>query len=876
MHPGARAPKLSLPRSGAGLLLWLATLAGPVAAQDPAYRVGPAPEWIVPVEVDLAMPTPTGQISDGVFHLLGDMQLRAGPGAAVRYNRFATRAVDSQGLAEVAQVEIGFDPSFQTLTLHHVDVVRDGRRVARLPGAEVRVIQREKELEYRIYDGRKTATLFLEDVRVGDVVDYAFSIEGENPAFAGRVFGQTPMQWGVPVGVDHTRLLLPAGRRVDVQSRNGAPEPVVRERPPYREYIWLNRDVKPLHGEDGEPAWLDRYAHARWSEFPDWAAVAAWAAPLYATDAPLGAELDARVAAIAREHAAPEARTAAVLRFVQGDIRYLGVEVGIGSFRPNPPRTVFERRFGDCKDKTLLMLALLDRLGIEAQPALVHTEVGRGLPDALVAPNSFNHVIVRARIDGRDYWLDPTRDTQPGRLDRVFQPDFGSALLVAAEGGALVDMQPSHAAPRRQIDVVIDARKGMDAPATMSVTTTMEFGAAEGMRSTLASKPREEIAKDYLNFYSNYYHGLRSAGPLEVEDDTVENRIVLVERYEVDDFWTAVDDEGLRTASVTAADLYDYLKAPSAPRRQTPLAINHPVDVTLTTDVRLHEDWPIKDERAAYDSPGFRLERSVRGEDQGRRVVMVDRFQSLAHQIPAESAPGHAAKLEQAGDALGYQLTWRVNAGSGLAGGVNWTVAMIAMLLTGIYLAVAVLLYRHDPAGPSVPVDPALQGISGWLVLPAIGIVLTPLVVLAELITGAEAYSLATWTRLTAVGGEQYHALWEPLLLFGLAANLAILVLSCLVLVVFFQRRRSAPRLYIAMICGSALVLVVDHLGAWQIPDANAAIAPSDVASVGHSVLSAILWTSYFLLSKRVKSTFVRVRRPPAPAVAEPPPLPAA
>lgn len=872
IHPGAVAPKSSLCCLGAGLLLWLTALGTPAVGHAAEYRVASAPDWITPIEVDPGMPTPAGQTSGGAFHLLSDMQLRAGPGPAVRYNRFATRAIDSQGLGEIAHVEIDFDPSFQTLTLHHVDVVRDGRRVARLPGAEVRVIQREKELEYRIYDGRKTATLFLEDVRVGDIVDYAFSVEGENPAFAGAIFGQTPMQWSVPVGIDHTRLLVPAGRRVDVQSRNGAGEPVVRELPAHREYVWLHRDVQPLHGEEGEPAWLDRHAHARWSEFPDWAAVAAWAAPLYTADAPLGPELEARIAGIAREHEAPETRTAAALRFVQGEIRYLGVEVGIGSFRPNPPRTVFERRFGDCKDKTLLMLALLDRLGVEAQPALVHTDVGRGLPDAVLAPNSFNHVIVRARIGGKDYWLDPTRDVQPGRLDRVYQPDFGHALLVAAEGGALVEMQPGQVPSRRQIDVVIDARKGMDAPATMSITTTMEFAAAENMRRTLASEPREEIAKDYLNFYSNYYRGLRSAGPLEVKDDTTENRITLVERYEVDGFWTPVDDEGLRTASVSAADLYDYLKSPAMPRRLTPLAINHPVDVTLTTDVHLHEDWPIKEERTAIDSPGFSLERSVRGEDQGRRVVMVDRFRSRAHQVSASDAPGHAAKLEQAGDSLGYQLTWRANAG---AAGVNWTVALIATLLMGIYLSAAVLLYRHDPAGPVAPLDPALQGIGGWLILPAIGVVVTPLMVLAELVAGLEVYSLATWTLLTTAGSDQYHPLWEPLLLFALAANLGILVLSCLVLVLFFQRRRSAPKLYIAMICGSALVVLIDHLGARQIPAAAAEITPKEVVEVGRAIVSAILWSSYFLVSKRVRSTFIRARRQPAAGTVLPPPLPA-
>ncbi len=69
----------------------------------------------------------------------------------------------------------------------------------------------------------------------------------------------------------------------------------------------------------------------------------------------------------------------------------------------------WQRRFGDCKGKTVLLLALLKELGIQAEPALVSLGGGDGLDERLPSLGAFNHVIVRATIGGKVYWLDGTR-----------------------------------------------------------------------------------------------------------------------------------------------------------------------------------------------------------------------------------------------------------------------------------------------------------------------------------------------------------------------------------------------------------------------------------------------------------------------------------
>src|SRR3546814_349035 len=116
-----------------------------------------------------------------------------------------------------------------------------------------------------------------------------------------------------------------------------------------------------------------------------WADLSRTIAPLYATagtirdSGALAAEVD-RIAAATSD---PKARADAALRLVQNEIRYLYRGMENGNYVPQAPEATWSLRYGDCKAKTLLLLAMLDQLGIEARPALVSSAFGDLLRDRL-------------------------------------------------------------------------------------------------------------------------------------------------------------------------------------------------------------------------------------------------------------------------------------------------------------------------------------------------------------------------------------------------------------------------------------------------------------------------------------------------------------
>lgn len=829
-----------------------------------AGLMGPRPAWVAPVTLPLAVQRAPEEVRQGVHYLLSDAQVRVDGKQRQSYRHFAMKAVNEKGVESIANIELRFDPAYERLVLHAVSVIRGGQRIERLPGLELRVIQREKDLDYLIFDGSKSVHAFLDDVRVGDVVEYAYTVSGSNPVFGDRFFGAFDLQWGSPVGRVHARLLWPAGRPLHIKSLNGAPEAVQRRVDGQEEYVWQRQGQGGLQPSPDAPGWYDPYAQVQWGDFGSWADVARWAVPLYRVPDALSPALQAEVRRIAALGADPKLRTAEALRLVQREVRYLGVEVGAGSHAPNAPDLVFKRRFGDCKDKTVLTLALLKALGVKAQPALVHTQLRRALAEQLPRPSVFNHVIVRADIAGQAYWLDPTRATQPGPLDSLGQPDFERALLVDAASRDLTTVEAGAAMlHKRQVAMRIDARAGLSEPARMTVTTTLEGVSAEQMRASLNSETAAELQKRYLNYYARSYPGIAVAQPMEVQDGASQaGRMTVVEHYLVKHFFARADGRQRLEASLEVPEVLGQLQAPREAIRNAPLALTHPQALQHELEVLLPERWTIESEQEEIRDAAFSLRRTVQGED--RRLLIRDDFRSLAGHVEPQDAAAYAADIEKARKLVGYVIykgdTSTATAPSPAAaqGQLNLPILLLALVILALFVKLALGWHRWDPAPAPTLNGETEPGLGGPLLLMALGIGVNGFLIVQNGLEVLPAYGLGLWNELTVVGGARYHPAMAPLLLVELVALLAQSVGWVLLAVVFFRRRSSAVRIWLVFMWGTAIFSLLDHLAVSIIPLLADAAGKGGLGKAIRSLVIVGFWTWYLLTSERVKKTFVR------------------
>ena len=869
-------------RAGAALLAACALWASPEAARaqaegEPTVALqslkkevsGPQPAWVSTVQAPLGKSQGAEQVRQGVHFLLSDVQARVDGRQIQIFRHFAMKALNEKGVESIANLEIRFDPSYERLALHSITVLRAGRRIERLAGVDLRLIQREKDLDYLIFDGSKSVHAFLDDVRVGDVVEYAYTISGSNPVFGERFFGSFNLQGSSPVARLHARLLWPAGRPLHLRTHNGGPEAEKRLLGEQEEYVWRKEEQSGLRLSPETPAWYDPYPQVQWGDFGRWADVVAWAVPLYRVPDGLSPALQAEVRRIAALGSDPKLRTAEALRLVQREVRYLGVEVGAGSHAPNAPELVFKRRFGDCKDKTLLTLTLLKALGIPARAALVHTQTRQSLGLVQPSPGVFNHVIVRAEIDGRTYWLDPTRSTQPGPLDDIGQSNYALALVVDP---ATVELSPIQSAgamlSKRLVRVRIDASGGMGQPARMTVTTELEGLSAEQMRAGLDAENAAELQQRYLNFYARSYPGISLDRAFDVQDaQPAANRIRMVEHYLLKDFFARVESRKRQEASLEVPEVLGLLQAPQEAIRNAPLALAHPQELKHELELLLPEKWTFKDETVEVQAGVFSLRREIRGGE--RRLIIRDHFRSLAdHVLPDETA-AYAANVEKARKMLGYVVYTAEEGAPGpvdqgeqgddsLLARINLPVLMLALVLLGVFVRMAMVWYRWDPQPAAAGRCGPAESLGGPLILLAFGLVYNGVASVHGAWDSLSAYGLQTWHMFTVQGGARYHPLMAPVLLIEMVAMLAQLVGWCLVTLVFFKRRSSAVRIYLVYSWAAVGFELLDQIVLGQIPVLADTEAGKGVGAALRAAVILGLWTAYLLKSERVERTFVR------------------
>ncbi|HEU5297275.1 MAG TPA: DUF3857 domain-containing protein [Burkholderiaceae bacterium] len=407
------------------------TAAASVAApQQPApfvngHRIGPAPSWVIDIDAPVKAPAAAAQ-GPGYRVLLSDVQTRLdATGEQQQYVRSRLVATEGAALAEVSKAELHFNPAYQTLTLHEAALWRDGVRHDRLKDARIELLRREERLEQSTLTGTQTLLVVLNDVRIGDAVDIAYTLHGANPITKGRFADNYQLSFGSVADVVHVRVDHPVGRTLRVKGIRADVTPQTTRDGDRESLRIVKRDVPMVRAEEQVPPWYKVWPSVHISEYADWNEVARWAEDLFSDGSDLGPELNARIDAW-RGQGLPRDRLAAeVLEVVQDEVRYFSASLGESSHRPKPAARTWAERLGDCKDKVALLNAMLQRLGFDARPALVSLQRNRGIADYLPGHDQFDHVITRLELDGKVYWLDPTLQKQGRRLDTRGHPNYG-------------------------------------------------------------------------------------------------------------------------------------------------------------------------------------------------------------------------------------------------------------------------------------------------------------------------------------------------------------------------------------------------------------------------------------------------------------------
>lgn len=818
----------------------------PALAANAPYRVAPPPGWVsvAPDSLVTAQARPV-EAGDSDFALV-DYQVRL-QATTLRYSRFAERLVSQAAVDAAAQISIEIDPEHEHLSMHQVRVFRDGKVIDKLADARRSLLNRESGLEEGLINGRVTLHLLLKDVRVGDVLDYSFTSERRDPISERGYYEWFRTQWTTPVRNFRLRVSRPAARALYIKDVGQVGEPVVTQAAEWIQTTWEARDIAALREEAARPAWHIRYPRIELSEFADWNAVRSWALPMYEVDEHLDAALNAQVAELRKEP--DEARRIVrALRFVQDEIRYTGLEIGAGAYRPAQPAMVLARRYGDCKDKVLLLVTLLRAVDVDAWPVLAHSRFGRALLERLPGPGAFDHVIAKVRSGGVDYWLDATRSGTGGSLQTLVQADFGPALVLAPTRDGLEQMpERTASAPTRVVTEHYDFRAGTGNTAQLTVHTVYRDEDADAMRVRMRTQTVKRLGDDYLEYYRKSHNGIRATKPLVVADDREKNTYTLDESYEIPEPFEK-DDDGRRTFNMEAYLISEQTGKPDQTERDSPLARAFPQHVHHEIVAYLPGEWNIEDKNLAVDDPAFRYRSSMRFKA-GTLELSYDLNNTRDH-VPVTALKPFLTRLDKAHDDAFFELYEEDRPGAA-APIPTVNLRLYGALVVGLALGAACwffsrrLRWRLPAAEEHAP-----KGIAGWMILPVLSCVITPFKL---------AFVVLTWFRNVGDPANFYPlaASVQGLMLLEFVLVNAMLVLAALALWTLVKQDRRFPLVFITILALSSTASALDTIALGLMGESVRKDFDSNLRITIVSLFSSSLWIAYMLVSQRVRATFV-------------------
>lgn len=359
-------------------------------------------------------------------------------------------------------VEVDFGPQKKVKSLHGWCIPAQGK--------DYEVKDKDATEVSPAIEGGEISDTKLKVLRIpapdpGNIVGYEYEVE-EQPIFLQNIW---EFQDADPVRESHYSLQLPPGWEFKISWLNH-PE-VKATQAGGNAWQWTVYDVKgirreplmpPMSGVEGQMivSFFTSSGGPALNANKDWDEMGKWYSNLVGQRVDASAEIKQEVAALTASKPTQLQKMQAIGDFVQHDIRYVAIELGIGGLQPHSAPDVFAHHYGDCKDKATLVRSMLREIGVDSYHVVINDRRG-SVTAEMPAHDGFNHVITAIKLPdgmsdpslfavmqhpklGKLLFFDPTNDLIPfGQLPGYLQANYG--LLVTPEGGELIELpqQPS-------------------------------------------------------------------------------------------------------------------------------------------------------------------------------------------------------------------------------------------------------------------------------------------------------------------------------------------------------------------------------------------------------------------------------------------------
>lgn len=274
-------------------------------------------------------------------------------------------------------------------------------------------------------------------------------------------------------------------------------------------YLWEVKNIKAVKLEERAESWrvfpriyfsLSRFNRDGYpGDISTWQNYGSWQKALNADVCSLTPEREAEIRKMTDSIKTDRGKAQFLYNYMQQNVRYVSVQLGIGGWKPFPASFVDQKKYGDCKALSNYMSALLKAVNIPSYYAIINAEPNKEPADPSFPYNYFNHVILCVPFKGDTTWLECTSNTQPfGKLGSF--TENRNALIITEEGGKLVNTPKSTAAENQintETHLILDPDGGAKTQIKMLSTGEIRDMFVDELPQLNSDKQKEVLLKAF-------------------------------------------------------------------------------------------------------------------------------------------------------------------------------------------------------------------------------------------------------------------------------------------------------------------------------------------------------------------------------------------
>jgi tetratricopeptide (TPR) repeat protein len=428
-------------------------------------------------------------------------------GTSNRQLTLRVKVLTERAVREWGQWPLTYAPSTETLTVDRVRVEKPDGTIAADAAGTIQDVAVQPPGPLPVFLDLRQKQISIASLRPGDIVEVQATWRVDKPLAENQYWFEYAFTTDATVIEERLEIEVPADSSPTLRVKSGAPAEQSggngRVDAGRRLYTWITKNERPAAPPENEaydPRQVDGSpAEIRLTTFTQWQDVATWYARLMAV--PSSQEVDAKALELTKGITDRAKKVEAIYDYVAKEIRYLSLSFGLGRFAPHLPAEVFRNKYGDCKDKAALLAAMLQAVGIDSLPVLMHSE--RSLDTEVASPVEIDHVITVVP-DGDDpsrwTWLDSTAEVAPvGMLGENLRDR--RVMIVGNKRHAARLVRTPADPPSRWIDSV-DVRGTVDAIGTLTATAvfTLTGDTEYAGRAMLRQLPADTVKQFVQGF----------------------------------------------------------------------------------------------------------------------------------------------------------------------------------------------------------------------------------------------------------------------------------------------------------------------------------------------------------------------------------------